>query len=138
MRGAKKAPPLGDPMSKLTLAQANKIIETALAASRNKGYRAMAVVVLDDAGHWRSMQREDGASMFRIDIASGKAWAAVSMGASSRALPRITMGSKSISSCEGPRPAALRIPPSFGPTIEPIRPAASARSRASAPAAPQS
>ena len=32
------------------------------------------------------MQREDGASMFRFDVATGKAWAAVGMGASSRAL----------------------------------------------------
>ncbi len=73
-------------MGKLSLSQANKIIEGALAAARQKGYRAMAVVVLDDSGHIRSAQREDGASMFRIDIATGKAWAAVSMGASSRVL----------------------------------------------------
>jgi len=73
-------------MNRLTLVQANKIIETALAMAREKGYRAMAVVVLDDAGHVRAVQREDGASMFRVDIASGKAWAAVGMGAASRAL----------------------------------------------------
>jgi uncharacterized protein GlcG (DUF336 family) len=73
-------------MSRLTLLQANKIIETALSAARQRGYRAMAVVVLDEAGHVRATQREDGASMFRNDIATGKAWAAVSMGASSRAL----------------------------------------------------
>jgi uncharacterized protein GlcG (DUF336 family) len=46
----------------------------------------MAVVVLDEAGDLKAAQREDGASMFRIDIATGKAWAAVGMGASSRAL----------------------------------------------------
>src|SRR6202011_1304909 len=73
-------------MSRLTLVQANKIIESALAVARQRGYRAMAVVVLDEAGHVRALQREDGASMFRIDIATGKAWAAVSMGASSRTL----------------------------------------------------
>jgi uncharacterized protein GlcG (DUF336 family) len=43
-------------------------------------------VVLDDSGHVRSVQREDGASMFRIEIATGKAWAAAGMGASSRTL----------------------------------------------------
>jgi uncharacterized protein GlcG (DUF336 family) len=75
-----------DRISKLTLAQANTIIAAALAVSHDKGYRAMAVVVLDAAGHIRSLQREDGASMFRIEIASAKAWAAVSMGASSRTL----------------------------------------------------
>jgi uncharacterized protein GlcG (DUF336 family) len=73
-------------MSRLTLAHANKIIESAIVVARQRGYRSMAVVVLDEAGHVRAVQREDGASMFRVDIATGKAWAAVSMGASSRTL----------------------------------------------------
>jgi uncharacterized protein GlcG (DUF336 family) len=73
-------------MDQLTLAQANKIIEAALSVARQRGFRPMTVVVLDTAGHVRSLQREDGASMFRADIASGKAWASVSMGASSRNL----------------------------------------------------
>ena len=73
-------------MDKLTLAQANSLIHGALAAARQKSYRAMAVVVLDEAGHLKCAQREDGASMFRIDIATGKAWAAAAMGASSRQL----------------------------------------------------
>ena len=73
-------------MSRLTLAQANKIIEAALAAARAKRYKPMAVVVLDEAGHVRAFQREDGASMFRFDVATGKAWAAVGMSASSRTL----------------------------------------------------
>src|SRR5690606_41700258 len=34
----------------------------------------------------KAMQREDGASMFRFDVAMGKAWASVAMGASSRVL----------------------------------------------------
>jgi uncharacterized protein GlcG (DUF336 family) len=73
-------------MNELTLAAANTIITTALALARSKGYRAMAVVVLDASGHVRALQREDGASMFRVDIATGKAWAAVGMGAASRTL----------------------------------------------------
>lgn len=73
-------------MSRLTLAQANRIIESALAEARARGYRPMGIVVLDEAGHLRAAQREDGASMFRIEIATGKAWAAVGMGASSRTL----------------------------------------------------
>ena len=73
-------------MPALTLAVANQIIGAALAASQQAGYRPMAVVVLDDAGHQKAAQREDGASMFRIDVATGKAWAAVGMGASSRVL----------------------------------------------------
>jgi uncharacterized protein GlcG (DUF336 family) len=73
-------------MTQLTLAQANKIIESALAASRQRGHRPMAVVVLDQSGHVRAVQREDGASMFRVDVATGKAWAAVGMGVASRTL----------------------------------------------------
>ena len=73
-------------MSTLTLELANRIIAAALAASTDKGYKAMGVVVLDASGHVKSAQRQDGASMFRIDVATGKAWAAVGMGAASRIL----------------------------------------------------
>ena len=60
-------------MTQLTLAQANTIIEAALEHSKKMGYKPMAVVVLDDAGHVKATQREDGASMFRVDVATGKA-----------------------------------------------------------------
>ncbi len=73
-------------MAPLTLALANAIIQAALDASRQAGYKPMAVVVLDVAGHLRAAQREDGASMFRIDVATGKAWAAIGMGSASRVL----------------------------------------------------
>ena len=70
----------------LTLAQANTIVTAALAKARAMNIKPLAVVVLDESGHVKSAQREDGASMFRVDIATGKAWAAVGMGASSRTL----------------------------------------------------
>ena len=73
-------------MTVVTLAQANTIIAAALAESAKAGYKPMAVVVLDDSGNLKAVQREDGASMFRVDVASGKAWAAVGMGAASRVL----------------------------------------------------
>jgi uncharacterized protein GlcG (DUF336 family) len=73
-------------MSALTLAKANQIIVKALEKAREMKIKPVTVVVLDDAGHLKAMQREDGASMFRFDVATGKAWAAVGMGASSRAL----------------------------------------------------
>jgi uncharacterized protein GlcG (DUF336 family) len=79
-------------MQRLTLAQANQILAAALTESHRQGYRPMGVVVLDEAGHPRALQREDGASMFRIDVATGKAWAAVAMGASSRALAERAKG----------------------------------------------
>jgi uncharacterized protein GlcG (DUF336 family) len=73
-------------MSKLTLKQANTIVEKALERARQMKIKPLAVVVLDDAGNVKAAQREDGASMFRFDVAVGKAWASVAMGASSRAL----------------------------------------------------
>jgi uncharacterized protein GlcG (DUF336 family) len=75
-------------MPGLTLQQANTIIEKAFAKAREMKIKPLAVVVLDDSGNIKSAQREDGASMFRVDVARGKAWAAVAMGASSRALSK--------------------------------------------------
>ncbi|HEY7239842.1 MAG TPA: heme-binding protein [Burkholderiales bacterium] len=72
----------------LTLKQANAIIEASLAKARAMNIKPLAVVVLDDSGNVKAAQREDGASMFRFDVAQGKAWAAVAMGASSRALAK--------------------------------------------------
>jgi uncharacterized protein GlcG (DUF336 family) len=77
--------PRNRPMD-ITLDQANKIIAIALQRSSESGYKPMAVVVLDASGHTKSAQRQDGASMFRIDIATGKAWASIAMGTASRVL----------------------------------------------------
>ena len=73
-------------MTTLTLAQANKIIEVALAKARDMKIKPLAVADLDQSGHVKAMQREDGASMFRCDVAIGKAYASVGMGVASRTL----------------------------------------------------
>lgn len=73
-------------MNAITLSQSNTLIAAALAQAETLGHRPMAVVVLDASGHVKALQRADGASMFRSDIATGKAWAAVAMGVSSREL----------------------------------------------------
>jgi uncharacterized protein GlcG (DUF336 family) len=73
-------------MSGLTLKQANLIIDHALAQARAMNIKPLAVVVLDDSGNVVAAQREDNASMFRFDVALSKAWGAVAMGCSSRAL----------------------------------------------------
>jgi len=75
-------------MAKLTLQQANRIVEGALAKAREMKIKPLGVVVVDDSGNVKAAQREDGASMFRFDVALGKAWASVAMGASSRALAK--------------------------------------------------
>lgn len=73
-------------MSALTLETANQIAAGALAAARSMGIPPVTVVVLDASGHLKVIQREDGASMFRFDVALGKAWGAIGMGAASRVL----------------------------------------------------
>ena len=70
----------------ITLQQANTIIENAFKAAKEMNVNPLGVVVLDASGHVISAQRQDGANFFRIDVATGKAHAAVAMGASSRAL----------------------------------------------------
>jgi len=73
-------------MNILTLEQAHRIITAALANARSAGYKPMGIAVLDEAGNLKAYAREDGASMFRFDVARAKAWGAVGMGASSRIL----------------------------------------------------
>ncbi len=73
-------------MADITLAQAQRIIGAALAKARENGYKPMGIAVLDAGGNLKAFAREDGASMFRFEIAQGKAWGAVGMGVSSRTL----------------------------------------------------
>ncbi|GAB2592889.1 GlcG/HbpS family heme-binding protein [Microlunatus antarcticus] len=72
--------------STLDLRRANRIVELAVQRAAELGVPPLTVVVLDDAGHLVAAQRQDGASMFRFDVAVGKAWGAVAMGGSSRSL----------------------------------------------------
>ena len=70
----------------LPLAAANRIIERALEAGRAADMKPLTVAVLDAGGHPVALQREDGAGILRPEIATGKAWGALGMGESSRAL----------------------------------------------------
>lgn len=76
-------------MKTLTLEKANIIINTATDKARKLNMAPLTVVVLDEAGHLKAMQREDGATMIRQKIATAKAWGAVSMGISSRSLATV-------------------------------------------------
>lgn len=73
-------------MPALSLAQARSLIDAALAAARQNGFKPMGVVVVDAAAQVLASAREDGASALRLDIALGKAGAAIGMGVNSRAL----------------------------------------------------
>jgi len=73
-------------VSSLTLQQAQTIIDAALKKSKEAGYQPMGIAVLDAAGNLKAFASEDGASMFRFDVARAKAWGAVGMGVASRKL----------------------------------------------------
>jgi len=72
-------------MAKLTLEQANKIIEVAFAKGKEMGLKPLAVAVLDAGGQLQAYQRQHG-GILRFEIAFGKAWGSLGMGRSSRAL----------------------------------------------------
>ena len=74
------------PMTFLKLAQANTIIDAALAEGRKQHFAPLAVAVLDTGGHLLAFKREDGAGFARFDIAYGKAWGALGMGFGTREL----------------------------------------------------
>lgn len=73
-------------MSDITLDHARKIIVGALAKGHEMGLKPLTVAVLDAAGNLKALEREDGASNMRPDIAIGKANGALSLGLGSRAL----------------------------------------------------
>lgn len=70
----------------LDLDTARTIISTARASSRASGFKPMTVVVLDVGGHVVAVEREDGSSNKRFEIAYGKAHGALALGIGSRAL----------------------------------------------------
>ena len=80
------------PVPSLNLQQAQTIIDAALKKSKEAGYQPMGLAVLDAAGNLKAFASEDGASMFRFDIARAKAWGAVGMGVASRTLAERAKG----------------------------------------------
>ncbi len=73
-------------MTSLTLAHANAIVDAALAAGKEHSMMPLTVAVLDAGGHLVALQREDGSGILRVEVARGKAWASLGMGAPSRLL----------------------------------------------------
>ena len=69
----------------LTLKQAQTIIDASLAKGREKNMRPLSVAVLDARGCLVAYAMEDG-GLLREVIAKGKAYGALGMGRSSRAL----------------------------------------------------
>jgi uncharacterized protein GlcG (DUF336 family) len=65
---------------------ARTIIAAARTHGAESGFKPLTVVVLDAGGHVLAAEREDGASIGRFDIASGKAQGALALGMGSRAI----------------------------------------------------
>jgi uncharacterized protein GlcG (DUF336 family) len=73
-------------MSAFPFDTAHRIVADAIAEARRHGFKPMGVVAVDAAGQLIASGRDDGASALRLDIATGKAAAAIGMGTNSRAL----------------------------------------------------
>ena len=73
-------------MTQISLAQANIIVAAAFEKGRELGLKPLTVVVMDAGGHMIALQRQDGASILRPQIAGGKAGGALALGVSSRAI----------------------------------------------------
>lgn len=75
-------------MSRLTLNQANRLIEAALAEGHRLQLAPLCVAVLDAGGHLLALQRDERASLLRPQIATGKAAGVLGMGFGGRELAR--------------------------------------------------
>ncbi|KAB0483144.1 heme-binding protein [Pseudomonas sp. SWRI74] len=73
-------------MSALTLKVAVNLVNEAITAGRAISAAPLTIAVLDAGGHLITLQREDGASLLRPQVAIGKAWGAIALGKGSRLL----------------------------------------------------
>lgn len=112
-------------MTRLTLEQANAIVTGALAKGREMDLRPLTVAVVDDGGNLKAFNREDGpGAAMRPQIAIGKAFAAIGMGRSTRALQDMALDrphfSNALAATAGnfiPVPGGVLICDSDGDTI---------------------
>ncbi len=77
-------------MSTLSLADATRIVDVALAEARRMTLAPLTAVVLDAGGHVVVAKREDGSGILRFEIAFGKAWGSLGMGFGTRELAERT------------------------------------------------
>jgi uncharacterized protein GlcG (DUF336 family) len=72
----------------LTLELASKIVDAALAEGAARRFRPLCVAVLDAGGHLLALKRDERASIYRPEIAVGKAAGCLGMGFGGRELAR--------------------------------------------------
>lgn len=73
-------------MTDLTLDQARKIVDAALARGVDMKLNPLAIAVLDARGCLKAFAAQDGTSLKRGEVAHGKAYGALSLGMGSRAI----------------------------------------------------
>src|ERR1700739_4233139 len=73
-------------MPALSLEKAAIIVDQALKRASELGLKPLTVAVLDAGGHLVAFKRQDRSGILRPNIAYGKAWGALGMGAGGRAL----------------------------------------------------
>ena len=71
-------------MSTVTLAQAERIIDAAIERGVALNCRPLSVIVVEPGCKVKAFKKEDGSSMIRFEMAFGKAYAALSLGRSSK------------------------------------------------------
>lgn len=101
-------------MSRITLAQANTVIDGAFAQAELLGLKPLGVVVLDAGGHLIAFQRQDGASTGRLQLATGKAAGALFLGLSSRKIQDMAVDRPVFVASLGPIAPAGVIPAAGG------------------------
>jgi uncharacterized protein GlcG (DUF336 family) len=73
-------------MSDVTLDQARAIVAAAFSKASEMGLNPLTIVVLDSGGAIKVLERTDGSSLMRPEIAIGKANGAIQLGLGSRAI----------------------------------------------------
>lgn len=71
-------------MTTISLAQAERIIDAAITRGAALDCRPLSVIVVEPGCKVKAFKKEDGASMIRFEMAYGKAFAALSLGRSSK------------------------------------------------------
>ena len=75
-------------MNALNLDRATQIVDAALDHAAQHAMKPLTVAVLDAGGHLVAFKRQDRSGILRPEIAQGKAWGALGMGAGGRGLAK--------------------------------------------------
>jgi len=89
-------------MNRVSLDQANRIISGIFQTGSEMKLKPLSAVVLDPGGHVIAFQRQDGASIMRFQIATGKACGALGLGVSSRKIGEMAAERPSFVASLGP------------------------------------